>query len=86
MTAVTWLGHSTVLIEAGGARLLTDPVLRPRVAHLTRRAAAVDAARAWCRWTPCCSRTCTATTWTCRPCARIGPATCRWWRRRARPR
>ena len=43
MTAVTWLGHSTVLIETGGARLLTDPVLRPRVAHLTRRAAAVDA-------------------------------------------
>ena len=42
MTAVTWLGHSTVLIETGGARLLTDPVLRPRVAHLTRRAAAVD--------------------------------------------
>jgi len=41
--AVTWLGHSTVLIEAGGLRLLTDPVLRPRVAHLTRRALAVDA-------------------------------------------
>ena len=25
---VTWGGHSTVLIELGGARLLTDPVLR----------------------------------------------------------
>ena len=42
MNAVTWLGHSTVLIEVGGARFLTDPVLRPRVAHLTRRAPAVD--------------------------------------------
>lgn len=42
-TAVTWLGHSTVLIETDGARLLTDPVLRRRVAHLTRRAPAVDA-------------------------------------------
>lgn len=35
---VTWLGHSTVLLELGGARLLTDPVLRPRVAHLRRHA------------------------------------------------
>ena len=42
MSAVTWFGHSTVLIEVGGLRLLTDPVLRQRVAHLTRRAAPVD--------------------------------------------
>ena len=36
---VTWLGHATVLIEtAGGARLLTDPLLRGRVAHLRRHA------------------------------------------------
>jgi L-ascorbate metabolism protein UlaG (beta-lactamase superfamily) len=34
---VTWLGHATVLVEAGGARVLTDPVLRQRVAHLRRR-------------------------------------------------
>jgi L-ascorbate metabolism protein UlaG (beta-lactamase superfamily) len=34
--AITWLGHATVLVEAGGARLLTDPVLRSRVAHLRR--------------------------------------------------
>jgi L-ascorbate metabolism protein UlaG (beta-lactamase superfamily) len=34
--ALTWLGHSTVLIEAGNTRLLTDPVLRSRVAHLRR--------------------------------------------------
>jgi L-ascorbate metabolism protein UlaG (beta-lactamase superfamily) len=36
---LTWLGHSTVLIELGGARLITDPLLRPRVAHLLREAA-----------------------------------------------
>jgi L-ascorbate metabolism protein UlaG (beta-lactamase superfamily) len=35
---LTWLGHSTVLVELGDARLLTDPVLRPRVAHLHRHA------------------------------------------------
>ena len=34
---VTWLGHATVLIETGGARLLTDPVLSDRVMHLKRR-------------------------------------------------
>jgi L-ascorbate metabolism protein UlaG (beta-lactamase superfamily) len=34
----TWLGHSTVLLELGGARLLTDPVLRPRVSMLRRHA------------------------------------------------
>ena len=33
---LTWLGHATVLIELGGARLITDPLLRPRVAHLLR--------------------------------------------------
>lgn len=37
MRRVTWLGHATVLIETGdGTRLLTDPVLRSRVAHLRR--------------------------------------------------
>lgn len=34
---ITWLGHATVLLETAGARLLTDPVLRRRVAHLSRR-------------------------------------------------
>jgi len=34
---ITWLGHATVLLETAGARLLTDPVLRRRVAHLRRR-------------------------------------------------
>ena len=33
---LTWLGHSTVLLEVYGARLLTDPVLRARVLHLRR--------------------------------------------------
>jgi len=36
-----WLGHATVLAELDGTRLLTDPLLRPRVLHL-RRAAALD--------------------------------------------
>ena len=35
---LTWLGHATVLIEVAGAALLTDPLLRPRVAHLRRYA------------------------------------------------
>jgi L-ascorbate metabolism protein UlaG (beta-lactamase superfamily) len=33
---VTWAGHSTVLIELEGLRVLTDPVLRTRVAHILR--------------------------------------------------
>jgi L-ascorbate metabolism protein UlaG (beta-lactamase superfamily) len=36
--ALTYIGHSTVLMELGGVRLLTDPLLRPRVAHLRRDA------------------------------------------------
>jgi L-ascorbate metabolism protein UlaG (beta-lactamase superfamily) len=40
---VTWLGHATTLIDLDGTKLLTDPVLRPRVMHL-RRAWAPDAA------------------------------------------
>jgi L-ascorbate metabolism protein UlaG (beta-lactamase superfamily) len=41
---VTWLGHSTVLIELAGVRLLTDPVLRGRLLHMKRVAPAVDPA------------------------------------------
>ena len=41
MSGLTWLGHSTVVIDVDGTRLLTDPVLRRRVWHL-RREAAVD--------------------------------------------
>jgi L-ascorbate metabolism protein UlaG (beta-lactamase superfamily) len=36
MIRITYVGHATVQIEAGGTRLLTDPVLRERVAHLRR--------------------------------------------------
>jgi L-ascorbate metabolism protein UlaG (beta-lactamase superfamily) len=34
---LTWYGHSTVWIEDSGTRLLTDPLLRNRLAHLRRR-------------------------------------------------
>jgi L-ascorbate metabolism protein UlaG (beta-lactamase superfamily) len=40
---ITWLGHATALLELGGARLLTDPVLRDRVGHLRRHAASPPA-------------------------------------------
>lgn len=40
---VTWVGHATLLIETrAGVRLLTDPVLRDRVAHLRRQTATPD--------------------------------------------
>lgn len=34
---LTYVGHSTVLIAMDGTRILTDPILRARVAHLHRR-------------------------------------------------
>jgi len=37
VTRITFVGHATVLVELDGARLLTDPLLRTRVAHLRRR-------------------------------------------------
>ncbi len=40
---ILYLGHATVRIELDGVRLLTDPLLRARVAHL-RRVAKVDRA------------------------------------------
>jgi len=39
---VVFVGHSTVLVEMDGVRLLTDPLLRGRVAHLRRQVPAVD--------------------------------------------
>ena len=33
----TWVGHSTVLLELGGLRILTDPLLRRRLGPLRRR-------------------------------------------------
>jgi L-ascorbate metabolism protein UlaG (beta-lactamase superfamily) len=38
MPHVTWIGHGTALVDLDGARLLTDPLLRDRVAHLRRHA------------------------------------------------
>jgi L-ascorbate metabolism protein UlaG (beta-lactamase superfamily) len=43
--AITWIGRSTVLVELDSMRLLTDPALRSRVAHL-RRAGSLDDAEA----------------------------------------
>ena len=40
--SVTWVGHSTVLVEAGGVRLLTDPLLRRRLGHVFRVAPAAE--------------------------------------------
>ncbi|MCW2603453.1 MAG: hypothetical protein JWN61_1588 [Pseudonocardiales bacterium] len=34
--SITWWGHATATIELGGLRVLTDPVLTPRLAHLRR--------------------------------------------------
>jgi L-ascorbate metabolism protein UlaG (beta-lactamase superfamily) len=36
---LTWVGHATVLLQIGGARLLTDPLLRTRLGHLRRHGA-----------------------------------------------
>jgi L-ascorbate metabolism protein UlaG (beta-lactamase superfamily) len=34
--SLTWLGHSTVLVDLSGVRLVTDPLLRKRIFHLRR--------------------------------------------------
>ncbi len=39
---IVFLGHSTVVIDLDGVRLLTDPLLRGRVWHLRRHAPPVD--------------------------------------------
>jgi L-ascorbate metabolism protein UlaG (beta-lactamase superfamily) len=36
-TQLTWIGHATVLMDFPEARVLTDPTLKRRVAHLRRR-------------------------------------------------
>ena len=33
----TWLGHSTLVLDLGGTRILTDPLLRSRLGMLRRR-------------------------------------------------
>lgn len=39
---LTYLGHSTVLLELAGVRLLTDPILRQRVGPLRRTEGPID--------------------------------------------
>jgi L-ascorbate metabolism protein UlaG (beta-lactamase superfamily) len=39
---LTWVGHASVLIELGGFRILTDPLLTTGVGHLRRRAPLPD--------------------------------------------
>ena len=34
---LTFIGHATVLVEMNGVRLITDPLLRRRIVHLSRR-------------------------------------------------
>jgi L-ascorbate metabolism protein UlaG (beta-lactamase superfamily) len=37
MSRLTYVGHATLLIELDGVRILTDPLLRGRLAHIRRR-------------------------------------------------
>lgn len=41
---VTWVGHATLLIEVDGYRIITDPALTSRLAHLRRRRPTPDIA------------------------------------------
>jgi len=43
---VTFLGHSTLIVDMDDVRILTDPILRPRVGPLVRLPAPIDEA-AW---------------------------------------
>lgn len=43
-TKVTFLGHSTTLIESGPLKILTDPVLRPHLGLLRRHTQPLDSA------------------------------------------
>jgi len=42
MASILYVGHASTLIELDGVRLLTDPLLRQRVAHLRRLVPLVD--------------------------------------------
>jgi L-ascorbate metabolism protein UlaG (beta-lactamase superfamily) len=44
--SITWWGHSTTTMELGGQRILTDPMLTRRVAHLSRIGGAAPTAAA----------------------------------------
>lgn len=39
---LTWVGHATVAIDVGDLRIVTDPALTRRIAHLRRRVPEVD--------------------------------------------
>lgn len=39
---LTFVGHASTVIDLDGVRLVTDPVMRPRVAHLKRQVASAD--------------------------------------------
>ena len=39
---VTFLGHSTLIVDMDGVRILTDPILRPRVGPLVRLPTPID--------------------------------------------
>jgi L-ascorbate metabolism protein UlaG (beta-lactamase superfamily) len=43
LSGLTWFGHSTVVIDLEGTRVVTDPVLRTRVWHLRREGFAATA-------------------------------------------
>jgi L-ascorbate metabolism protein UlaG (beta-lactamase superfamily) len=45
MAMLEYVGHGTVHLELDGVRLLTDPLLRSRVAHLRRAAPLAEVAR-----------------------------------------
>jgi L-ascorbate metabolism protein UlaG (beta-lactamase superfamily) len=44
---VRWLGHATVVLDLGGVRLLTDPLLRPHAGLLRRAGGAAPPRSAW---------------------------------------
>ncbi|MGA5704863.1 MBL fold metallo-hydrolase [Peterkaempfera bronchialis] len=46
MAVITWWGHATVTVEDSGVRLLTDPLLTARLAHLRRRRGPLPGAEA----------------------------------------
>ena len=59
--SIAWLGHSTVMLEIDGVRLLTDPLLR-RHAWLLRRRFPKPDPDLWRDPTPCSSPISTTTT------------------------
>jgi hypothetical protein len=68
----TWMGHSTVLVEIDGARILLDPIWSDRCSPVRSRDRAASSrhrsrSKRYRRSTPCSSRTITTTTSTCRP-------------------